>query len=439
MNETIGQELRQARLERKLSLEEVSRATFIRLQHLQAMEAGKFEALPSPAQARGFLRAYASYLGLASEAMLEQLGGSRASGQTAEQQYQAAFQVIPLNRLSEEPRPEPFIPPEASQAGQDNFAQIGQQLRQRREILGLTLDEVEKHTHVRDYFLQALETGDLDRLPSSVQARGMLVNYAGFLGLDTEPLLLMFADGLQARFTASHPRQNKLNMDESGQSAAEMAGGSASPPKNIRRVSFSEYIWGAALLLLLVGFVSWGLVKVLATRTAEAEMTIPTPPPIADVLLTTPTTNLVYPSPSVTMSVAPTTLPTITPLAPDLTTTVIVMGDAGTPTPQTGKIQVNIAVRQQAWMRITVDGQVAFQGRVNPGSAYPFSGNDRIEVLTGNGSALQVYYNQQDLGPLGFPAEVVDRIFTLEGIETPTATVTSTPTVAQPVTPTRKP
>jgi hypothetical protein len=92
-------------------------------------------------------------------------------------------------------------------------------------------------------------------------------------------------------------------------------------------------------------------------------------------------------------------------------------------------------------MRVTVDGQVAFEGRVLPGSAYPFSGEDRIEVVTGNGSGLQVYYNQQDLGPLGFAGEVVDRIFTSEGVQTPTATVTSTSTLGAPVTPTptRKP
>ena len=34
-------------------------------------------------------------------------------------------------------------------------------------------------------------------LPSPVQGRGMLKNYADFLGLESDTLLLTFADGLQ--------------------------------------------------------------------------------------------------------------------------------------------------------------------------------------------------------------------------------------------------
>jgi hypothetical protein len=207
-----------------------------------------------------------------------------------------------------------------------------------------------------------------------------------------------------------------------------------------------ELLWGVTLLLVLIGFVGWGAFKVFTTRSTEAKKIVPTPPPIADVLLSTPTGVVLLASSSPTLTPTQSILPTITPLVPDVTTQVDVTGDAtpdllSSPAAEIGKIHVNIAVRQRAWMRVTVDGQVAFEGRVLPGSAYPFSGEDRIEVVTGNGSGLQVYYNQQDLGPLGFAGEVVDRIFTSEGVQTPTATVTSTSTLGAPVTPTptRKP
>ena len=38
---------------------------------------------------------------------------------------------------------------------------------------------------------------------------------------------------------------------------------------------------------------------------------------------------------------------------------------------------------QRAYLRVTVDGTVKFDGRTTPGSAYPFEGRERIEVLTG--------------------------------------------------------
>jgi hypothetical protein len=51
-----------------------------------------------------------------------------------------------------------------------------------------------------------------------------------------------------------------------------------------------------------------------------------------------------------------------------------------------------------------------------------------VELLTGDGDALQVFFNQQDLGALGQPGEVVNLVFTLDGMQTPTPTVTPSPT-----------
>ena len=44
-----------------------------------------------------------------------------------------------------------------------------------------------------------MEKGHLDDLPSPVQGRGMISNYANFLNLDGESVLLRFAEGLQLR------------------------------------------------------------------------------------------------------------------------------------------------------------------------------------------------------------------------------------------------
>jgi hypothetical protein len=76
-----------------------------------------------------------------------------------------------------------------------------------------------------------------------------------------------------------------------------------------------------------------------------------------------------------------------------------------------------------------------------PGSAYSYAGNDRIELLTGDGSSLQVYYNQQDLGQLGSYGQVVERVFSIEGVQTATPAVpyTHTPAPTAAVTPTSTP
>jgi|SRR3990167_6937926 len=66
----VGQKLREKRLEKDLSLKEISDATKIREEFLEAIEGGQYERLPSPAYAHGFVRNYAKYLGLAEEETL---------------------------------------------------------------------------------------------------------------------------------------------------------------------------------------------------------------------------------------------------------------------------------------------------------------------------------------------------------------------------------
>jgi hypothetical protein len=78
-------------------------------------------------------------------------------------------------------------------------------------------------------------------------------------------------------------------------------------------------------------------------------------------------------------------------------------------------------------MRVTVDGKVEFEGRVRAGSAYPFVGGTQVEVLTGNGAAIQVFFNGEDYGVMGEFGELIDQIYSPQGILAPTATVTPTP------------
>ena len=73
MSETIGQKLFQARKGRDLSLEQAANETHIRLHYLEALENGDLDQIPSRAQARGFLRAYASYLGISSDSLFTEL------------------------------------------------------------------------------------------------------------------------------------------------------------------------------------------------------------------------------------------------------------------------------------------------------------------------------------------------------------------------------
>lgn len=67
---TVGQILSASRNHKKLTLEQVEKATKIRLKFLVALEKDEFNKLPPGTFAKGFIKNYASYLGLSPEETL---------------------------------------------------------------------------------------------------------------------------------------------------------------------------------------------------------------------------------------------------------------------------------------------------------------------------------------------------------------------------------
>lgn len=66
----VGQRFHQERLKKKITLEEVSKATKIRISFLSAIEKGDYKNLPSTAYAQGFVTNYAEFLGLPKKEIL---------------------------------------------------------------------------------------------------------------------------------------------------------------------------------------------------------------------------------------------------------------------------------------------------------------------------------------------------------------------------------
>lgn len=68
----LGDKLKQRRKEMNLSLKEAENATSIRSTYLQSIEDGDMSKLISPVYAQGFLKQYASFLGLDGENMVRE-------------------------------------------------------------------------------------------------------------------------------------------------------------------------------------------------------------------------------------------------------------------------------------------------------------------------------------------------------------------------------
>jgi cytoskeletal protein RodZ len=289
------------------------------------------------------------------------------------------------------------------------FAEIGQQLRARREMLSLTFEEIERHTHVRTAFLAALEQGALEDLPSPVQTRGILVNYAGFLDLDVDKILLRFADGVQARY-------REKGAQKPARTRAPLTVHTTLPP--LRSFIASDLVFGGGLAIVLLLFAVWGINRVMAVRSETAAPV--KAPSISDVLAGTALPTLAQ---QVTLIPAQNT-PLLSIQASPVATLELATLDPNV------KIQVNLSASERTYMRVMVDGKVDFEGRTDLGSTYSYQAASQVEVVVGNAAALRVSYNGHDLGLMGNFGQVVDRLYTVEGVATPTSTPppTRTPT-----------
>ena len=304
--------------------------------------------------------------------------------------------------------------PVPSQPAATIFAEIGASLRERRELISLTVEEVERHTKLRAAFVKALEEGAFDKLPSPVQTRGMLANYATFLDLDLDAILLRFADGLQARRYEKYAETPREKIQTEVVSSLPF----------LRTFIAGDLIFGAAMIAILVALAIWGVGRVVNSQ--EAKNGVPTAPPIVNVLGSTP--------------LATETLLSVNDNSLTLTATVDPLFTADAPTPGvSANVTVSIFAVERAFARVSVDGKVAFEGRFSPGESKEFAADNQVSVLTGNASALRVTYNGRDLGLMGNIGEVVSRVYLISGVAIPTATITPTPTNTLPASITPKP
>jgi cytoskeleton protein RodZ len=353
---------------------------------------------------------------------------------------------------------------------------LGSLLRQKRESLGLTLEDLEKQTHIRAKHLKAIESDDLSAIPSATQARGFIRSYASALGVDPQVLAARMG-GTKPRpptpppavpsptpSAAAVPRPTPVYSapptkppaaavhrpspapsgppPESPRPALFIRPRPAARPAPKSRIRFDWIIYGA-VLLILVSLLAWGSYHavVIALPSKEAALG----PILTPLVVTgTPTGQVSEPA-SGTLGGNPSESETAesgsgTAIASG-TVVVITVPPTAFPTPLGGiytDVRIHITVLLRSYLKVETDGKVAFADRVLPGESYDFIGRRTVTVATGNGAGIAVIFNGVDQGPIGGVGEDVTLTYTPSGILTPTPIPSITPTVTPTPTPTKK-
>lgn len=303
------------------------------------------------------------------------------------------------------------------------MASIGEQLRQAREAQGLSVSDIEKATHIRHTFVEALEEDRFQDLPDPAYVRGFIRNYARVVGLDPEPLVASFA-----QTAGSRSLQVPEMLDE--------------PLVGHTHHGARSAVIGIVIGLLIIA-VAWGAynyyylhrapwsvdwpgvsrdVSASATPTTVPSVASPTktPLPTATPAPLTPTVAPAHssaptgtPEPTgfatfVTTSASST--PALTP--PAASTTSTVPPSEGLPVAE--GLTVKLTASDYTWLSVTVDEEKAFVGYMNAGEERSFVGQQAIELIIGNAAAIGIEVNGQAVSPLGGKGQVATVRYTPE-------------------------
>jgi cytoskeletal protein RodZ len=252
---------------------------------------------------------------------------------------------------------------------------VGKWLQQAREAQELSLEDVEDVTKIRNRYLKALEVGDYEAIPGGeAQARGFLRRYAGFLGLS--------ADEAISRYEQEHGREPAT------EALAQPQPDRTEPTGFLDLGSSRSSIWQTVAIVAIVIFIVIGAFWLISTfwinspsDTAEEE---------------TPGTISLTPS-----QAALTTSP-----AEEVTPTFPVSQD---------EVTVMLESQEHVWVRVHVDGSVAFEGLLAPDSAQTWTGQEMVMVETGNGAGVTAVVNGQAQGAIGGRGELSARGWGPEG------------------------
>ncbi len=289
---------------------------------------------------------------------------------------------------------------------------VGDKLRQAREAKGMSLEHAAESTKIRAKYLAALEDEEYDVIPGKVYVKGFLKNYANFLGLDSEELMLEYK--------------------------SKMAPSTASENRVARRVTEQKKYKGANSFIrkrhtakwqkwLATGILAVAAVTTLVVFNGEWKSHFSPggsqPQNQSETKGNQPDAN--KNNQNNQNNKAASQKPDNQ--APGGSTGAVVYqppqdanpNDANTVGTDTGNVvnpngvQVVLKTKDQnCWVKVIVDNQPIFTGTMVPGESKTFDGKEQVNLVLGNAGAVDVTLNGKELGALGPVGTVIKKEFT---------------------------
>ncbi|MAD68179.1 transcriptional regulator with a Cro/C1-type helix-turn-helix domain [Synechococcus sp. BIOS-U3-1] len=237
--------------------------------------------------------------------------------------------------------------------------EIGELLRQARVEQGLSCEQLAQSLKMGSEQLQALESGDLERLPEPVFIKAMTRRVASKLGLDDDSLISRLQDVLPAPKTAnsqssSLPGGGATNSAAANGRVAMGLGSSKKPDVPWQRL---------ALVALAIGAVTGGAMVIASQRRALEPASLKATNELKQPTTTTPQ-----------------------PVAPD----------------QKSAAQISISSQEPSWVLIrNGEGDVVYEGTLSDPKLFP--ADAKLEILPGRPDLVLMSHGEdapRALGPI---------------------------------------
>jgi len=286
---------------------------------------------------------------------------------------------------------------------------LGERLREAREGKDISLEQAEAATHIRGGLLRALEEGRYSELPGDVYGRGLVRNYARYVGLDPTAAVEEFSHYI-GRSQQVYPQV----LDE--------------PLAPIKR----SCGWLIALLLFVTLLVAawFAYTELYVDRGMRVESLWP-------LVISTPAVEPVSPSGQATV-IAPNngttpepqqsaepggepsqavaeSEPSVEPTATRISLPTPRSVPSATPTIVSG-VYIEALATADTYVEATADGTRVYTGIMRPNDTAQWQAAETIILRVGNAGGLQLLVNGYDVGSLGDSGQVITLEYNVDNL-----------------------
>lgn len=249
---------------------------------------------------------------------------------------------------------------------------IGEILRKTREESGLDLQEVALILKIRHEHLRAIENNDFEKLPAEVFTIGYIREYAKFLKISADPLIVAY-------------KETRSREDRPGEVMPE--------PLPVKKIPVSRrmllYLLIITALITVVAFLTYSRPAKTPAKETREIIAQPVPPTDND--------EKKLPSPALAPQIEP--IPQSTPVQH--------VAPAPKPAIASGKYILKATAVENTWLRVDMDNGKREDIFMRPGESKEWTSQKGFSLWLGNAGGIRLTLNSKDLGAPGLSGHTI--------------------------------